>query len=244
MGNTGYKKLFMVLFLHQTTTEMIGAVQRGSCLWSYSYIKPQLWSNKSILTASCLWSYSYIKPQLYVQGMYCVLCCLWSYSYIKPQPNERIVQLGVVVYGPIPTSNHNYPGGGVETWRVVYGPIPTSNHNLSFLFRLALSLFMVLFLHQTTTTYKNTVLWLKLFMVLFLHQTTTLLFSTRSFLWLFMVLFLHQTTTSWIRENNFRMLFMVLFLHQTTTVECFSSEFHGCLWSYSYIKPQPVSLMI
>ena len=58
--------------------------------------------------------------------------------------------------------------------QVVYRTIPTSNHNNAQVMRLNSVLYIVLFLHQTTTGF-----WLRfccclLYIVLFLHQTTTL----------------------------------------------------------------------
>ena len=56
--------------------------------------------------------------------------CISYYSYIKPQPNTRETFLLLVVYRTIPTSNHNSLIKLVTTK----------------------SLYIVLFLHQTTTS--------------------------------------------------------------------------------------------
>ena len=77
--------------------------------------------------------------------------CLWSYSYIKPQRYRGRNARAHVVYGPIPTSNHNRIRITATAGIVVYGPIPTSNHNRVNHKSLDTPLFMVLFLHQTTT---------------------------------------------------------------------------------------------
>ena len=78
-------------------------------------------------------------------------CCISYYSYIKPQHCVylRIFQL------------------------VVYRTIPTSNHNAELRPLIATKLYIVLFLHQTTTCYKGDVCKTRLYIVLFLHQTTT-----------------------------------------------------------------------
>ena len=56
-----------------------------------------------------------------------------------------------VVYRTIPTSNHNcQPLHRNRHW-VVYRTIPTSNHNFVLIRAFALVLYIVLFLHQTTT---------------------------------------------------------------------------------------------
>ena len=60
-----------------------------------------------------------------------------------------------VVYRTIPTSNHNVIGYETREVQVVYRTIPTSNHNLSMKVMVDLALYIVLFLHQTTTTWCN-----------------------------------------------------------------------------------------
>ena len=97
-----------------------------------------------------LWC-SYIKPQPIPLRLAISDCCFLWCSYIKPQqPPYRPRRKIVVSYG-VPTSNHN--GGGVlDEGRVVvsYG-VPTSNHNQSNLRDYCYQLFLMVFLHQTTT---------------------------------------------------------------------------------------------
>ena len=99
--------LFIILFLHQTTTDYALTLGNLCCLSSCSYIKPQLrrWEEAQ------RWS------------------CLSSCSYIKPQPGRTLALEQSVVYHLVPTSNHNKK----EKWKI------------------ALKLFIILFLHQTTT---------------------------------------------------------------------------------------------
>ena len=78
-------------------------------------------------------------------------CCISYYSYIKPQ---------------LPLLLTNFS-------RVVYRTIPTSNHNASLDYSDLQKLYIVLFLHQTTTTLTLLLIFRKLYIVLFLHQTTT-----------------------------------------------------------------------
>ena len=99
--------LFIILFLHQTTTRKEKRMAEKCCLSSCSYIKPQL---------------PYLCPRL-------IQRCLSSCSYIKPQRTFAQVRRQRVVYHLVPTSNHN---GG---WH--HPPKP--------------QLFIILFLHQTTT---------------------------------------------------------------------------------------------
>ena len=77
--------LYIVLFLHQTTTR---AAEEG-------------------YQSSCISYYSYIKPQPHGGSFPPAPCCISYYSYIKPQRIVDIIVIGVVVYRTIPTSNHN-----------------------------------------------------------------------------------------------------------------------------------------
>ena len=100
---------------------------------------------------SCISSYSYIKPQP-TYGCPCLSrSCISSYSYIKPQRFPHHVKLILVVYHPI----------------------PTSNHNLFFAPSSSCALYIILFLHQTTTGSRFKVSSSRLYIILFLHQTTT-----------------------------------------------------------------------
>ena len=124
---------------------------KWGCLWSYSYIKPQLRPATDMVSRCCLWSYSYIKPQPTSSTPPQHLRCLWSYSYIKPQPVKSELWRSTSCLW-----SYSYIKPQLGYFRpvvsfVVYGPIPTSNHNDS-LRRIEVDvLFMVLFLHQTTT---------------------------------------------------------------------------------------------
>ena len=78
-----------------------------------------------------------------------------------------------VVYQSFPTSNHNKQMTYHFSSDVVYQSFPTSNHNGYKQVRCMCSLFINLFLHQTTTFGPNRLRSGKLFINLFLHQTTT-----------------------------------------------------------------------
>ncbi len=143
--------LYIVRFLHQTTTVRFVVSVMSGCISSVSYIKPQPFC------AFCV---------------FCC-CCISSVSYIKPQLKKMFVLCYPVVYRPFPTSNHNHRKHARNTDIVVYRPFPTSNHNLSQdLFNLYL-LYIVRFLHQTTTSVCTLSTCALLYIVRFLHQTTT-----------------------------------------------------------------------
>ena len=171
---TNYQQLFIILFLHQTTTVITCSYFRTCCLSSCSYIKPQLilWEIKNPVcclsscsyikpqrrrlaatqTLSCLSSCSYIKPQLTDYTQQPTVGCLSSCSYIKPQPAPLACLPATVVYHLVPTSNHNLGSSRVTAATVVYHLVPTSNHNFTRGESDALRLFIILFLHQTTTS--------------------------------------------------------------------------------------------
>ena len=77
----------------------------------------------------CISYYSYIKPQLPCGHCLECRCCISYYSYIKPQLTK----------------------GALRLLDVVYRTIPTSNHNACACVRGCAGLYIVLFLHQTTT---------------------------------------------------------------------------------------------
>ena len=101
-------ELYIVRFLHQTTTfSPIGDAGRrcissvsyikpqqdvapgrepDSCISSVSYIKPQPLAILAAAYPGCISSVSYIKPQLRGANMLGTQCCISSVSYIKPQP--------------------------------------------------------------------------------------------------------------------------------------------------------------
>ena len=99
--------LYIVRFLHQTTTLFFCLCIYYSCISSVSYIKPQLCFNIILVAFSCISSVSYIKPQPIYFCNRLLAGCISSVSYIKPQPYRRLYSEFDVVYRPFPTSNHN-----------------------------------------------------------------------------------------------------------------------------------------
>ena len=121
--------LYIVLFLHQTTTLSCLQPSAHRCISYYSYIKPQLDFKTSKIRSGCISYYSYIKPQQPLDDGLVVLRCISYYSYIKPQHYRISTCPRSVVYRTIPTSNHNFMCATSSTRCVVYRTIPTSNHN-------------------------------------------------------------------------------------------------------------------
>ena len=80
-----------------------------------------------------------------------LISCISYYSYIKPQRRTNITRRNRVVYRTIPTSNHNTKILTAISFCVVYRTIPTSNHNALLRKQILFLLYIVLFLHQTTT---------------------------------------------------------------------------------------------
>ena len=78
----------------------------------------------------------------------------------------------------------------------------------------------------------------ELYIVRFLHQTTTSLLKHFFWIVLYIVRFLHQTTTYHLPCRFVQMLYIVRFLHQTTTDCDQQLAADGCISSVSYIKPQ------
>ena len=143
--------MFIILFLHQTTT-----TTRITLIFYLLFIilflhQTTTWCRPLISRSCCLSSCSYIKPQHLALLMASVIRCLSSCSYIKPQRLDNSCYRCCVVYHLVPTSNHNL----AARW-------PLSN-----------VLFIILFLHQTTTGQTFPHFSGELFIILFLHQTTT-----------------------------------------------------------------------
>ena len=142
--------LFIILFLHQTTTAVPRSAHDISCLSSCSYIKPQPSVHSTSSRASCLSSCSYIKPQpkpVYGERQ---LCCLSSCSYIKPQPLPLTLfifwlfiilflhqtttadQNRISIFCCLSSCSYIKPQLATTnnfTFYVVYHLVPTSNHN-------------------------------------------------------------------------------------------------------------------
>ena len=101
--------------------------------------------------SSCDLFYFYIKPQPLWFCSQRLVCCDLFYFYIKPQ--HKCCKFYVIF--------------------VVTYSISTSNHNLPLIQTVLLRLWLILFLHQTTTLIIQLNGLQLLWLILFLHQTTT-----------------------------------------------------------------------
>ena len=115
------------------------------------YIKPQPQQVSSAQNCRCSLFDFYIKPQLLLTLISTPNGCSLFDFYIKPQPLCYVSVINLVVPYSISTSNHN----AVQilckcVWVVPYS-ISTSNHNLFLIISCAILLFLIRFLHQTTT---------------------------------------------------------------------------------------------
>ena len=78
----------------------------------------------------------------------------------------------------------------------------------------------------------------KLYLIPFLHQTTTADCNLSATAKLYLIPFLHQTTTCVPKLVELGMLYLIPFLHQTTTMDEAKRRFAGCILFHFYIKPQ------
>ena len=93
--------------------------------------------------------------------------------YIKPQ-RRGISRLNTyIVSSFVSTSNHNGNCRILHGFWIVSSFVSTSNHNVTVTARGSTTLYLLLFLHQTTTIKKAFQIVLPLYLLLFLHQTTT-----------------------------------------------------------------------
>ena len=80
-----------------------------------------------------------------------VFSCILFHFYIKPQPSRPSYLAPDVVSYSISTSNHNGIDLNLTTPKVVSYSISTSNHNLFLFSTKFYVLYLIPFLHQTTT---------------------------------------------------------------------------------------------
>ena len=163
-------KLYMSLFLHQTTTIVYEVWVLSGCICLYSYIKPQPVLRLPFAPLGCICLYSYIKPQRNPKRLSDIPSCICLYSYIKPQRRGFVRALKTVVYVSIPTSNHNQMVEQQIKDIVVYVSIPTSNHNLGRGFVRALK---VVYVSIPTSNHNYTLLWDYTFLVVYVSIPTS-----------------------------------------------------------------------
>ena len=189
--------LIVVYYPSPTSNNNLRCIQSPCqlrCISSFSYIKPQPFHHTC--TASQVVYHPFptsnhnsTKVHKHGYQLYIILFlhqtttflrltylenrCISSFSYIKPQLDQSLTCFHIVVYHPFPTSNHNQLRKRVLYVVVVYHPFPTSNHNSVTAFSYPGMLYIILFLHQTTTGFTLLCWEHWLYIILFPHQTTT-----------------------------------------------------------------------
>ena len=165
--------LFLISYLHQTTTDGVIFYRYTGCFLSRIYIKPQPHDDDLSTNNCCFLSRIYIKPQPIFLTFGTYFCCFLSRIYIKPQLRRRIVimyrscflsriyikpQLASIrileLLGCFLSRIYIKPqpvGDRYELVRVVSYLVSTSNHNGIEVLKLEYLLFLISYLHQTTT---------------------------------------------------------------------------------------------
>ena len=128
--------------------------------------------------------------------MFSKLRCILSVSYIKPQHRKIYYSLSLVVSYQFPTSNLNFR--------------------------------------------RRIIIMYRLYLISFLHQTSTISYSCPIAFLLYLISFLHQTSTVHLLQAIIPVLYLISFLHQTSTKEYRFRCSCSCILSVSYIKPQPL----
>ena len=121
--------LYLIPFLHQTTTLDVIVVVPHRCILFHFYIKPQHLPPCRCFVVCCILFHFYIKPQLLNFWSPREVSCILFHFYIKPQPEPILSAAPCVVSYSISTSNHNN-----DVKRIVDE-----------------QLYLIPFLHQTTT---------------------------------------------------------------------------------------------
>ena len=123
-------RLYYIVSLHQTTTELIAEVQPA-----------RLYYIVSLHQTTTFRSYSYISAALYyivslhqtTTSLFCSITlpsCIISFLYIKPQLDVSSIRSAFVVLYRFSTSNHNMAAKEAYALKVVLYRFSTSNHNL------------------------------------------------------------------------------------------------------------------
>ena len=147
--------LYLIPFLHQTTTGYLLCCFFYRCILFHFYIKPQLRAMFPARISSCILFHFYIKPQHSRLGSYEAKGCILFHFYIKPQP------CSVVYFGPPSCILFHFYIKPQHLFQkvffdnVVSYSISTSNHNFEQGAPSILTLYLIPFLHQTTTALKT-----------------------------------------------------------------------------------------
>ena len=145
-------------------------------------------------------------------------CCILFHFYIKPQQTSRTRRVRMVVSYSISTSNHN------NLVRII-----------SFIL-----LYLIPFLHQTTTMDDVSAKTISLYLIPFLHQTTTSPNNAFSWFALYLIPFLHQTTTFRVKGSRRYSCILFHFYIKPQPTRCSAATLPSCILFHFYIKPQPL----
>ena len=230
--------MYLISFLHQTTTVQNNICVTSNCILSLFYIKPQLLPALSFKLLNCILSLFYIKPQrVAVQGQgffNCILSlfyikpqpiqdengnavdCILSLFYIKPQHVIRRQRCQHIVSYLFSTSNHNQLSYYAQDPQIVSYLFSTSNHNNLKNWQTQQDIVSYLF---STSNHNCAVV----------GMNSSLLY---------LISFLHQTTTNVSPHFEEVKLYLISFLHQTTTTSTGHQTGCNCILSLFYIKPQ------
>ncbi len=116
--------------------------------------------------------------------------------------------------------------------------ISTSNHNLGHIRKHLFELYLILFLHQTTTDNSLTIFLDRLYLILFLHQTTTNTICLNNGCCCILSYFYIKPQPS--RRSSVCHARCILSYFYIKPQPCRSRDMYvrGCILSYFYIKPQ------
>ena len=174
-------RLYILSFLHQTTTEIRLENIYCRCISYLFYIKPQPVSTLFLAIVSCISYLFYIKPQHTLTNIITYRGCISYLFYIKPQPlSIRAYHLSCCISYLF----YIKPQRDTEEQTVVvvvYPIFSTSNHNSGQIENILSALYILSFLHQTTTDCQFFKYKRRLYILSFLHQTTTCFCATCSF---------------------------------------------------------------
>ena len=145
-----------------------------SCILFHFYIKPQHIVRITLNYSSCILFHFYIKPQPALSMLPYLSVVSYSISTSNHNLTTSITTATSVVSYSISTSNHNPDDDPEKVCNVVSYSISTSNHNEQAIVGINKELYLIPFLHQTTTLQTEAISGSTLYLIPFLHQTTTI----------------------------------------------------------------------
>ena len=188
----------------------------SSCILFHFYIKPQQYVTIRLYIFCCILFHFYIKPQQYVTIRLYIFCCILFHFYIKPQQRlRRSPQVRSCILFHFYIKPQRADGNNDQIAVVSYS-ISTSNHNNWGFYLICHKLYLIPFLHQTTTRIKISQNDLRCILFHFYIKPQQVAKSTRS----------SEVVSYSISTSNHNVcefiqpkqpLYLIPFLHQTTT---------------------------